>query len=149
MSPDPASRNDRRARIHLPSCVWLAWAKANGDLTRSWAAPVPSAPRRITRPPLAPALPTYTSDRPSADQVGRRLAVSPKVTRDAGPLGRCLIQSALLPLATISAASAVPSGESDAAAIVPGGSQVESTGVSSPSRLTHTACLGRAAAPVV
>ena len=41
--------------------------------------------------------------------------MSPKVTRDAGPLGSCLIQSALLPLATISAASAFPSGESDAA----------------------------------
>src|SRR3954452_9903004 len=149
MSPEPASRNDRRASIHLPSCVSLAWAKANGDLTRSWAAPVPSARRRITWPPLAPAFPTYTSDRPSADHVGRRLAVSPKVTREAGPLGSCLIQSALLPLSTISVASAFPSGESDAATIVPGGSQVESTGASSPSRLTHTACRGRAAAPVV
>jgi hypothetical protein len=48
MSPDPASRNDRRARIHLPSRVSLAAANANGDLTSTWAAPVPSARRRIT-----------------------------------------------------------------------------------------------------
>ena len=75
--------------------------------------------------------------------------MSPKVTRDAGPVGSCLIQSELLPLSTISAASDVPVGESDADRMVPGGSQAESTGDSSPSRVTHTACLGRAAAPVV
>ena len=57
MSPDPASTNDRRASTHLPSRVSLAWANANGDLTSTWAAPVPSARRRITCPPLAPALP--------------------------------------------------------------------------------------------
>ena len=88
-------------------------------------------------------------ERPSADQEGRRLAVSPKVSREKGPLGICLIQMALLPFWSRSTARARPSFESENAAMVPCGCQVESTALSTPSRVTHIGFRLRTAAPVV
>ncbi len=91
----------------------------------------------------------YRTSRPSADQPGRPLEVSEKVSRENGPAGSCLTQMSRRPSRVSVTAIAFPLGERLADPMTPCGSQAESTGVTSPSRLTHAARREPRVPPVV